>query len=376
MAKLNDIPGIGETSLELLEAAGFLDTKVLAKANADLLTKELTKANEVLEITQNPPSLGEVEIWIASAREREGIVDTPSPVATPAVDSAPQEEAHSSTVADPAKPVNYEENTEVAAMLDAAPLAIPLPAKLLMDNHLKVSEIPPAILLSRYSGDLEVRVEDRTEAPKPQAKPQIRTVTGSGTVQTTFDAPGSRLDIDVSRIKSIDEIGPAPKKVISSKAGHEEDRVALLRTPREKTNRGKKPSSRRYIRGVLHSHPIGLYFGAVITLVLMAILPLAIISAALLLLSDQLHDEFYWVPKWILAFPIALPVIAIAYMIWGFNGRCRICGQRLFYPKNCLKNSKAHRIPGLGHIIPVSIHMILFRWFRCTFCGTPVRLKK
>jgi hypothetical protein len=41
-----------------------------------------------------------------------------------------------------------------------------------------------------------------------------------------------------------------------------------------------------------------------------------------------------------------------------------------------LKNRKAHHIPVLGYVFAVAVHIVLFRWFRCTYCGTPVRLKE
>jgi hypothetical protein len=33
-------------------------------------------------------------------------------------------------------------------------------------------------------------------------------------------------------------------------------------------------------------------------------------------------------------------------------------------------------VPGLGHILPLAAHVLVFRWFRCTFCGTSVRTKE
>ena len=185
-----------------------------------------------------------------------------------------------------------------------------------------------------------------------------------------------RVAFDISRIKSIDVLaGPAPRKDSSQKESVD-DRVALIRTPREATNKGRDPQSRRYIRGGLHSHPWSLKAGAIFTLLLMACLPVGIISAGLLLLSREVPAKFGWVPEWLLVFPLALPVLGICYMIWSLNGSCRICGQKLFVPKACLKNSKAHHIRGLGHIVPVCFHILLFKWFRCTYCGTPIRLKK
>jgi hypothetical protein len=108
----------------------------------------------------------------------------------------------------------------------------------------------------------------------------------------------------------------------------------------------------------------------------MALFPIGVIAGFLLPLSDLLPLYFGWVPTWFLVFPASLPLVGIAYLIWGMGGSCRICGQKQFLPKVCLKNSKAHHIRGLGHIVPVCIHMLLFKWFRCTYCGTPVRLKK
>ena len=272
-------------------------------------------------------------------------------------------------------PVNYENSADVATMLVTAPFAIPLPAKFLMEQQLAVGDIPPAILLNRYSGDLEVRFDDKVPAPK-HGRPAVP----SSNVRTADLGEGPKLDMDSSRIKGTDSMASTGTRTLASKSSSgnspQDDRVALIRAPRMETNKGKDPKSRRYIRGVLHSHPFSLTLGAIVTLLLGLILPVAIISAGLLLLSREIPEHFAWVPQWLLAFPLALPVVGIAYLIWGLNGSCRICGQRQFVPRMCLKNSKAHYVPGLGYIVPVALHMLFFRWFRCTYCGTPVRLKK
>jgi hypothetical protein len=127
---------------------------------------------------------------------------------------------------------------------------------------------------------------------------------------------------------------------------------------------------------VLHSHPVSVYIGALVTLVLMIMVPLSVISAALLFLSGEMPERFGWVPGWMLVIPVALPLFGIAYMIWGLSGSCRICGQRLFTHKSHLKNIKAHHVPGLGYVMPLCFQILIFRWFRCTHCGTPVRLKE
>ncbi len=334
MSNLSTIPGIGKSSLDLLEAAGLLNVEALALANPEDLSRELERANDVLHIAKKAPARRSVEKWIDAAREM-----TVEPPAA-SVNTAAEDE-----------PADHEPDDEITTLLATAPFAIPLPARYLMENQVSVGDIPPALLLSSYSGDLEVRVGEMASTSSPA------------------DPRKSFAPIGLAP-RPATELGPLPR------VSPENDRVALIRTPLEKTNRGRNPRSRRYVRGVLHSHPHAMTFGAIVTLVLAVVLPLAILSAGLLLLSDQVPSRFDWVPKWILVFPIALPILGLAYAIWGAGSSCRICGQKLFMPKACLKNLKAHHIPGLGHIVPVCLHILLFRWFRCTFCGTAIRLKK
>jgi hypothetical protein len=269
-------------------------------------------------------------------------------------------------------PVNYELSPEVAAMLASAPFAIPLPARQLKERELAVSDIPAAIFLNRYCGDLEIKMEAKIpKAPQSRAAPSNNFVIMAENGQ-------SRIDLDPTRFKTTGEMtnGVPTVRAITQKGSQDNDRVALIRGPRVETNKGRDPQSPFYIRGVLHSHPVAMATGAIVTLFLAAILPLAVLSAALLLLSDLKPEHFSWVPKWLLAFPFSLPLFGLLYLFFGVSGSCRICGQKQFVPRMCLKNSKAHHVRGLGYIVPVCLHMLVFKWFRCTYCGTPVRLKK
>ena len=351
MSALLKIHGIGKTTLELLEAAGFRDVESLARAGAADLQRELDRANKILNISKRPPTLKLIEQWIGHAREATGTVDTPA---------GPSQ-----------MPVNYEQSPQVASMLANAPLAIPLPARILMENQLGVSDIPPAILLNRYSGDLDVRVDQRV----PQNKQPRLPASVAADVKVS-DYHAQRLDIDISRVRSTDEFaGLAPVRQARTPTP-ESDRIDLLRAPRESTNKGRNPNSRWYIRGVLHTHPGLIMFGAFITLCLLVMIPASVISAALLLLSGEVPRVFGWVPGWLLWIPISLPVFGIVYLIWGLRGSCRICGQQLFVRRSHLKNSKAHHVRFLGYVIPLCFQILVFRWFRCSHCGTPVRLKE
>lgn len=351
MSDLRRIPGIGKSSFELLEAAGFFDVESLAKAGVEDLARELERANKILQITKRAPVRGNLVKWIASARSLAGTVE-----------DAPQVEE---------MPVNHEISPKVASLLAVAPFAIPLPVRAFVEQSLAVSDIPPAILLNRYCGDLEVRVEERLPGVRPSRPPVV-----PGNNVMMADVGATRREIDVSRIKSTDVLAGGVVKPVTAKLQTDNDRVSLIRGPRLETNAGRDPESRFFIRGVMHSHPRSMAAGAWITLLLIALLPVGIISSALLLLSRELPEHFGWVPVWLLVLPCILPVLGVLYLVWGVQGSCRICGQKLFVPKVCLKNSKAHYLPGLGHIIPTCFHMLVFKWFRCTYCGTPVRLKK
>ena len=350
MADLSSIPGLGKTSLELLEAAGFHDMEALSKVSAEDLSRELERANSILGISKRAPGQAVVAKWIATARERIGLGEEP---------------AGPSLV-----PVDYEKTPQVVSMLAAAPFAIPLPARLLVENQLGVSDIPAGILLNRYSGDLDVRVDERlpkNRQPKPAAS--------SSYVQLADNSP-QKLEIDTSRIRSINDMDGALPRMAAVKTSPSSDRVALIRAPRTETNRGRNPNSRWYIRGVLHSHPVSIYCGALVTLLLMVMVPVSVVSALLLLASAEMPGPFAWVPPWLLWFPVTLPLFGIAWVVWGLNGSCRICGQKLFMHRSHRKNAKAHHVRGIGYVVPLCFQILLFRWFRCTHCGTPVRLKE
>lgn len=385
MAAFQSIPGIDPSSIELLEAVGFLDEPSLAKADVDALLRELQAANALLKIADQTPGRDEVERWVrAVGGMRKG-------------GAGQAGEGERSLAA-----VNYELNPEVAEMLETAPFALPLPAKLLVDKKLGVNNIPSAILLNRVVGDLEIRVapSDAVESapamvpPEPESPKNIPPQRSSPANVSAKIEPvkteallaevrraeptSNRRTIDVTRVKSVSDVatvrlkGPAMVSSIDP-----DDRVALIRAPRPETNAGKNPESRRYIRGVMHAHPYHLTAAALVTLLLGLVLPLAIISAGLLLWSDLQPELLSWVPKWLLAFPLALPVVGAAYFIWGVgSGRCKICNQPLFVPRGVNKNAKAHHVPVIGYIIPTALHLLVFRWFRCTYCGTAVRVKE
>lgn len=346
MTRLSSITQINSLSLELLEAAGFLDMEALSRVNAATLIQELEKANNVLRITDSLPTYQDINEWIAVARARTGF-----------------------TMEEPVL-VSPENLTEADLVPSEASFAIPIPVRLLVDKELSISDIPQGVPLGQAIGDAGMKAVDLISPRK------ISEQTGPSSHVKIGDVIPPRVEFDNSRIKSTESLSDPSRKNESPRSSVHADRIALICAPLKETNLGRDPKSRRYIRGVLHSHPLRIGFSAWVTLSLYLLVPCAFISALLLLLSTQDPKYFAWVPKSILVLPAILPIFGIAYLIWGLGSNCRICSQKLFIHRTCLKNSKAHHRAGLGYILPLCIHIILFKWFRCTYCGTPVRLKK
>jgi hypothetical protein len=357
MQRLNEIPGIEDTSLELLEAAGFRDCASLARAGVTPLTRELERANAILQIAGDPPRQEEIDRWIRSAREITG-------------------EENTEPAAQAIMPVNFEVLPNVAAMLETAPCAIPFPGRWLAESNISVAEIVPGILLSRYAGDLEIRIEDRMPGVHTASRAYVNQY-----VQVAERPQVGRLDIDVSRLRNTDEYLAATSaqsivRVERPLARNANDAFNLISETLPETNTGINRNSRRYIRGVLHSNPWSVRLGALLTLALFILLPIAFVVSLLLVLSDGNPEVYHWVRPWWVVFPFLVPVVGLFWLIWGYSCSCRICRQKLFIPGKHRKNAKAHHLPLLGYILPLALHLLIFRWFRCTHCGTPVRLKK
>ena len=343
MIRIGRIDGIDEDSLALLEAAGFQTVASLARISTIALQRELTRANELLRITSSVPETAQLRQWIDAARETSGINDA-------AVD-------------DGQTGASGEEPT-LQQLLETAPMAVPLPARMLVENKLGVADVPSAVPLDEIACYLD---KDR----------MVESASGkssNGYVRLS-ESSGGRVEIDTSRLRSFEEfVDPSAPPVVPSQ--NDADRIALIRSPRKESNEGRDPSSRSYLRGILHKSPVRIYFGALVTLTMMLSIPLAAASAFLLLASTHLPKFFSWVPSWLLVFPLSLPLIALFYAVYGNICSCRVCCQKLFVPKSHLKSPRAHHVKLLGHIFPLCVHIILFRWFRCTHCGTPIRLKE
>ncbi len=347
MIRISRIDGIDEDSLALLEAAGFQNVASLARITPIALQQELSGANRLLRIVASVPELSILRQWIDRARELSGVGEmVPEGTTMDAV----------------------EDRGAVMKVLESAQVAIPLPARMLVEKNLEVDDVPSATPLDKTSCYPDTKIATFTKVAPAQ------TTVASEFVKLSKTG-GARFEIDAARLRSTEDYADPSAPAVEPQTD-DVDRLALLRSPRKETNKGRNPESRRYVRGILHTTPVRIYCGALVTLLMMLLIPLAAAATFLLLFSSYQPKIFPWAPSWLIALPIALPILGLFYAVLANNSSCRVCCQKLFIPKPHLKNSRAHHVKVLGYILPLCVHIILFRWFRCTHCGTPIRLKE
>ena len=256
---------------------------------------------------------------------------------------AQAQEAQEETATTQSCAVDYEQSEEVQKMLRGSPYALPLPVEMLRENRVGVSEIPKGHLLNNCVGDLDVRVSDN----EPKSHPG---------------------NLNAFRKQSRSES--------SSNEWSKNKETSLVSTPLPSTNKNRNPNSRWFIRGVLHNRSLHVRLGALASMLILWLVPAALISVVLLILSSELPDSFGWVSPPLIWLPVAMALVGILYLLFGLTSSCCVCNQKLFVYGSRLKNTKAHHITGLGYILPLCLHLLVFRWFRCAQCGTPIRLKK
>ena len=379
MPTLESIKGIKPDDRELLEAAGWVDLRQLANARADDVRGELVKANAMLRIALEVPSAELISKWITTSQELTGLAPAPVEEPSPAEEDSGEIPAEAAEVEGvPSGPVNYEEDEDVRDMLKLAPLAIPIPNRILAEEGIPPSQIAIAPVLNRAESDLDVRVSSKNPAKKSSAPRNSPKGRHAGVVKIADSVIGGRRTLDTSRVRAIepDESEEGHESHRERRRQTRDERLTLLRTTKESTNRGRKPGTRRYIRGVLHDRPYKVWFGCLVVILFQVTVPLSIISAVLLALAEHSPTKLEWIPPWIIVFPIVLPILGILYFMVSFGVKCRVCGQKVLVHRHCRKNSKAHHIPGLGYVLPLAVQTLFFLWFNCTFCGTSIRIKE
>lgn len=331
MVDLLKIQGVGDSGVELLGAVGVETSWALAQSDPGTLLEEMEHANSHLKLIDQLPNLDLLIGWIEAARNNLSEVDGPL----------------------------VGRLSEVVELVPIEVLkAFPVSKENIMKNEIGVGDVP---IMDEFLEERELYEEQvrNIDAEPAEIKATIREITPKTSLQTQT----SRGDVENFSSK------PDKTKVEPLQRNASFD---VRKTATPEINEGKKVHSRGYIRGVLHPQPGRVRLGAFLSMLTIILFPLSFLAGGALVFLKDYHELVIWSA----AVPAALVIVGLMNLMFARPMKCRVCGQPLFQPKSCRRNPKAHHIPILGYILPTSLQMLIFNWFRCIYCGTSVRLKK
>ncbi|MBT16553.1 MAG: hypothetical protein CMO59_11305 [Verrucomicrobiales bacterium] len=173
---------------------------------------------------------------------------------------------------------------------------------------------------------------------------------------------------DKSNLVSVDEYREGKTKVSPLEGRRVGNRTGLEENPNFLSGRFPKFLE----RGLPYPEPGKLVFTSI--LVLMTRFSLI---ATLVILPLSLYVNTTEFGLW-----VVLPVVSsflllcIIHFVATQQTRCRVCSCHLYRSRRCDKHRLAHRLPLLGYVFGSALHLILFRWMRCMYCGTAIRLRQ
>jgi len=331
--KLEELENLNSKEIELLLAVGIDRIEALSVSQGAVLLPQMRSANGMLRILPELPSEEVLKGWIDSAQTFMGLTE----------EELQAEMAQAPVV------------SQVAPVLEA----ITVSPKLLIESGITAQEVPA---MTEFIEEAKSQTKSLVTQPVQEGahEAHAKVAPYSANVQKA-NAAQVKLKPQFSLP---DEAQLSEKSEIQPLEGRGSN---LMNAPKAETNKGRDKHSRRYIRGVLHPDPPRVFTAAFITFVALFMFPISIAAMIMVVLQYS---------TWWVVVPIVNLVFAALYLIMSSGLKCRICGQPMFMAKRCLRHDKAHRIPLIGYILPTSLHMMIFKWFHCSYCGTAVRLKE
>jgi hypothetical protein len=334
MQNLLEIDGITREACSLLEAAGYTDLDALRSNSPELIHAELSKANKMLTIIDQDPSLEMVRSWCdCSIEDGEDL----SQVVTATKDEA---------IVAVKDSVRVEKKTALA-----------LSEAFIENQKIELADLPRVTVVAEKSDE---HSEPLTDTILPKSLPKKTEARALKRVAS------KKFEVDKSKLKSLDDY----RNDSTALAPHEKRQDANnVREATAGINLGVDPSSEEFIRGVLHNDAQRTHLGA-FGLLLSFVLLLSSIGPIIYILFQREYYIWGWMTPVILFFAL------MCYLLMARKSSCPVCRQRQFVPKACRKHVKAHTWPLLGNMLPTAWHLLRFKWFRCIFCGTSIRVKE
>ncbi len=404
MSSLTKISGVGNAALKLLDAVGISNADDLAAGadDPDAFYQQLGEANRKAKAFKRLPSPHIISSWIEDARELVG-----GNGGDPPADDSGESHHH-------AKPNEKVPQSVIAAETDRDPARPPTQTRPESDHDLPADPPPPEREDQSHDG-APPRSEQPGGATQPEPHPMMKTamkqhlreereipvrqLSEAEFTRQADDAPEAAELFDVRGNpvftgKSADPAAPGSKKIDFDRMHTFDDvregRIEIKPLTDDDADVPAQPTpiqtrqlqrlepkqdgsvSRWIRRGIDHPHPVRLYFAMVFVLISRILFFVVVIGTPLVL-------AIYWTTgrEYIYQF---LPAI-IAFFFFGLihvviaaRVRCKVCHGSLLLSKRCHKNNKAHRRFPLGYSGSTAMHAVIFKWFRCMYCGTPIQL--
>lgn len=351
MKPIHDVQNIPPEAIELFEAAGYIDADTIFDHKISVITSELVKANKVLEIIGVEPTREMVTKWLQPLEVLYGIT---------------LEEDNLKV--DPMMLIDTED------IIDRQ-FSLPISEQYLKNNNIDISELPagnPRFIEKEQAQEFlsntksetlsyDVLSDQTSEVPIDPIEDEVTLL---------FDKPSAKKSgsqvLDMNRVLKMETFQKEGSHV--SPIARSED-VNHIRTVSKDTNKGVNPNSKFYVKGVFHKDSSRFKYGCrwFIFINLLILLSFAITS---LVLVDK--DKY----NWVIWAPLLAVLGIILYFTLAQSSKCPVCNQKQFAPKICRKHRDAHHWPVLGYMLPTALHALIFKWFRCIYCGTSIRLKK
>ncbi len=206
------------------------------------------------------------------------------------------------------------------------------------------------------------------KTPKPIRRigqlPETRTVQDDIPVP----APNQPTDIEPEKFHSMNEHKEGNFRVPPLVRDPKLVRTAPSNTETSKFLDGELP--RHIERGVTYPHPVLLVFTSFVLVMTKMLLYVCAIAIPLVtFLNPDNLASYWWLPALLLSF-------GAVFLISANKTRCKVCTCHLFFKRNCHTHNKAHRVPLLGQPTSAALHLLLFKWLRCMYCGTAIRIRK
>lgn len=181
----------------------------------------------------------------------------------------------------------------------------------------------------------------------------------------TDDEP-AKEPLDLSRIVSSEEYNKGRTHTAPLSKGR---KISGGREPQRK-NFLQGQLSRLVERGVVHPLPVRLVLSSILLLLSKFFLTALIVIFFVLVFTGNIRLVAELLPFFLAFIPFGL-----GFLIVASKARCRVCSCPLFYVRLCRKHQAAHYVPLVGIACSTALHLLFFKWMRCMYCGTAIRLR-